>query len=113
MQHDPTVGAPDVVDLLDESGDEPCKAGPSRPAPKPRAKPREARGARARKRKSTRFAVGNTIGKCTRFRRKKWKYRGACRECGCSDSTRNSGKDWFCNKCQVYTKKRRRNRGRR
>ena len=42
------------------------------------------------------------------FRRKGSRYRGACRKCRTSANTRNSGKDWYCKACGVYTQKGRR-----
>jgi hypothetical protein len=117
-----TPAALDVVDLLGESDAE--RVGPA-DAPPPsgpasgqcgmplnaRKKARKKPAAKVKKKPAAealgRFVKGHTIGKATRFRRKKRVYRGACRVCGLNDATRNSGKDWFCETCQVYTRKRR------
>jgi hypothetical protein len=110
-----SLGAPAVVDLLkdSESGVEelPGRGRVPRSKKPPARKACQksvAKKAVEKPPNGGRFRRGNKVGEATRFRRKVWKYRGACRECDTNDNTRNGGKDWYCTACRVYTKKGRR-----
>ncbi len=112
----------DVIDPLEDSGEELADTPAKQPAKSPKKAIRKPGGkpdapsqpakspkkaVRKRERESGRFSEGNEVGRRTRFRRGvRRRHYGACRECQSSASTVSRNTDWYCKACRCYTKKR-------